>query len=247
MQASAEWPGARQFTTLCSVKIAGPSPARHDADRVPMTPARARVLESLQQSADPVTASDLARHLGQHANTVREHLDALVERGLAVRSSGDSRGRGRPAWQYSASGQAREPDARVRDYAALALVLAEHVSQSSRHPEADARAAGTAWGRLLTDGSDRRSPGSARGRTVALLGEMGFDPLVRSRGDEVLLRRCPLLDVARQQSRVVCSAHLGMIAAAFEAHGGDGDRVGLVPFAEDGGCLATFAAAGGSA
>ena len=36
MQASAEWPGARQFTTLCSVKIAGPAPARHDADRVPM-------------------------------------------------------------------------------------------------------------------------------------------------------------------------------------------------------------------
>jgi predicted ArsR family transcriptional regulator len=212
-----------------------------------MTPARARVLESLQQSVGPVTASGLARHLGQHANTVREHLDALVERGLAERWSGDSRGRGRPAWRYSASGQAREPDARVRDYAALALVLAEHITRSSRHPEAEARAAGTAWGRLLTDGSDRRSPLSARRRTVALLAEMGFDPLLRSRGDEVLLRRCPLLDVARQQGRVVCSAHLGMIAAAFEAHGGDGDRVGLVPFAEDGGCLATFTAAGGSA
>ncbi|MCF8527933.1 MAG: MarR family transcriptional regulator [Candidatus Nanopelagicales bacterium] len=212
-----------------------------------MTPARARVLEFLQQSVDPVTASDLARHLGQHANTVREHLDALVERGLAVRSSGDSHGRGRPAWRFSASGETREPDARVRDYAALALVLAEHVSRSSRHPEADARAAGRAWGGLLTDGSDRRSPRSARGRTVALLDEMGFDPLVRSRGDEVLLRRCPLLDVAIQQSQVVCSAHLGMIAAAFEAHGGDPDRVGLVPFAEAGGCLATFAASGGSA
>ena len=48
-------------------------------------------------------------------------------------------------------------------------------------------------------------------------------------------------------SKVRCSAHLGMIAAAFEAHGGEGDRVGLVPFAEDGGCLATFAASGGSA
>lgn len=229
------------------MKIAGPAPVRHDTDRVPMSPARARVLESLQQSAEPTTASDLARHLGQHANTVREHLDALVQCGLATRSPGDSRGRGRPAWRYSASGQAREPDARVRDYAALALVLAEHLSRSSRHPEADARAAGRAWGRLLTAGSDRRSPRSARVRTVALLGQMGFDPLVRSRGDEVLLRRCPLLDVALQQSRVVCSAHLGMIAAAFEAHGGDGNRVGLVPFAEDSGCLVTFAASGGSA
>lgn len=229
------------------MKIAGPAPVRHDADRVPMTPARARVLESLQQSVNPVTASDLARHLGQHANTVREHMDALVERGLAVRSSGASGGRGRPAWRYSASGQAREPDARVRDYAALALVLAEHVSRSSHHPEADARAAGRAWGRLLTEHSDRRSPRSARGRTVALLAGMGFDPLERSRGEEVLLRRCPLLDVAIQQSGVVCSAHLGMIAAAFEAHGGEGDRVGLVPFAEEGGCLATFAASGGSA
>ena len=106
----------------------------------------------------------------ERRRTTERHTGVPAGRSFRWEESGRrwNRGRGRPAWRYSASGQAREPDARVRDYAALALVLAEHLSRSSRHPEADARAAGRAWGRLLTEGSDRRSPRSARVRTVAL-------------------------------------------------------------------------------
>lgn len=209
----------------------------------PMSPARSRVLEALQQSAASVTAGDLAQPLGQHVNTVREHLDALVERGFAERLPGDRRGRGRPAWRYSASDRSREPDVRLRDYAALTLALAEHVSRTSVHPEADARAAGRQWGRRLAEGPDRHRSRSPRAHAVALLSELGFDPLVRSRGAVVLLRRCPLLDAAVEQSRVVCSAHHGMIEAVLEARGG-GEGVGLLPFGDDGGCVVTFTGSG---
>lgn len=187
-----------------------------------------------------MTASALAASLGQHANTVREHLDALVERGLATRSRAEAHGRGRPAWQYSASTDLREPDTRVRDYATLAYVLAEQIARSSRDPEADAIAAGKTWARMLTEPVGRTSPASARRRTVRLLESIGFDPAVDSRTHSVLLRRCPFLDVARLQSQVVCSAHLGMITAAVDAFGGNGSTVQLAPFADPGGCVVTF-------
>jgi predicted ArsR family transcriptional regulator len=209
-----------------------------------MTPARARVLELLQQSADAVTVHDLAEHLDQHPNTVREHLDALVDRGLANRSPGISRGRGRPATRYSPSTQLEEPDTRVRGYAMLALVLADHLAGTSQEPEAEARDLGMVWGRQLTQGDFPRHATRARSRTVSLLSQLGFDPVARRGGREIVLRRCPLLDVARQRTDVVCSMHRGMVAAAVEAFGGDGDRVGLHPFAEAQGCLVTLGESG---
>lgn len=205
-----------------------------------MTPARARVLELLQQAADPVTVHDLAEHLDQHPNTVREHLSALVEGGLAARSRGIIEGRGRPAARYSPSTQLEEPDVRVRGYAMLALVLADHLARTSREPEAAARDAGMVWGRQLAEGESPRSATHAPSRTVSLLAQLGFDPVARRGGREILLRRCPLLDVARQRADVVCSVHRGMVVAAVEEFGGDGSRVGIHPFAATEGCLVTL-------
>jgi predicted ArsR family transcriptional regulator len=205
-----------------------------------MSTARARVLEALQSSAASVTAAQLAGSVGAHPNTVREHLDALVRDGLAVRSAGAAEGRGRPSARYSPSVAVREPDMRVREHAALALVLAEQIARSSADPDADASAAGQAWGRLVTAGAPGGTPRSARRRTLALLADLGFDPLTRSRADAAVLRRCPFLDIAQQQSPVVCSAHGAMIATVVEYFGGDGEQVTLHPFADPLGCVVAF-------
>lgn len=218
---------------------------RHDITVDALTPARSRILESLQQATEPVSASELAANLGQHANTVREHLEALVQRGLATRFRSDPGGRGRPAWRYSPSAVLQEPDSRVRDYAALALVLAEQLARSSAEPEVEAIAAGQTWGRMLTQEAVRGKALSARRQTVALMTEIGFDPETDSRMSTVLLRRCPFLDVARQQSPIVCSAHLGMIGTAFEAFGGDSTGVQLLPFDHSRGCIVRFAPSAG--
>lgn len=238
--------GCSQFTTFTSVKIVGPAPVRHDLAHESLTPARSRILESLQQAPESLTASALADSLGQHTNTVREHLEALVERGLATRFQADPEGRGRPAWRYSPSTELREPDGRVRDHAALAFVLAEWIARSSPDPEADAIAAGQTWGRMLTQDAVRGTAASARHQTVGLLTDIGFDPDADSRATTVILRRCPFLDVARQQSQIVCSAHLGMIATVVEAFGGDGAGVQLLPFADSRGCIVKFGRSGGN-
>ncbi|MFP5347336.1 MAG: helix-turn-helix domain-containing protein, partial [Actinomycetes bacterium] len=61
----------------------GPSPVRSRSGGARLSGQRAAVLERLQQRDDAVTIVDLAAELGVHSNTVREHLDALVEHGLA--------------------------------------------------------------------------------------------------------------------------------------------------------------------
>jgi predicted ArsR family transcriptional regulator len=197
------------------------------------------VLERLQRSAQPVTISGLAAELGVHPNTAREHLDALVDRGLAIRDRAPAQGRGRPAWRYAAAVDRFEPDARVRDYAGLAATLAGHLARTAADPAAEGLAAGRQWGSALM-GSRPAEPVrpdvTPRHRIVDLLDELGFAPEADAQASTVALRRCPLLDAARQHPEVVCSVHLGIVRGALEDAGGDPEPTELLPFAEPGAC-----------
>ncbi|WP_249932988.1 helix-turn-helix domain-containing protein [Blastococcus sp. CCUG 61487] len=197
---------------------------------------RGAVLERLQHSAQPVAIAALAEEMGVHPNTVREHLEALVARGLVVRERAAATGRGRPAWRYAAADDRSEPDPRVRDYAGLAAALAGHLARTSPNPAGDGLAAGWAWGRsLVTDRPPHPGP-TPRHKVVALLDELGFAPEADDAATTVALRRCPLLDAAREHPQVVCQVHLGIVRGALEHHGGDPEPTDLLPFAEPGAC-----------
>lgn len=212
----------------------GPLPVRAG---VPLSEQRAAVLERLQDRHQPATIAALADELGLHPNTVREHLDSLVDRGLAVRGRASSTGRGRPAWTYSAAPGRPEPDPRVREYAGLAGALAAHIARTSADPVGDAREAGRAWGREMAAGADREATATAaRRRVVSLLDGLGFAPDADTRATSVALRRCPLLDAAVRHPDVVCQVHLGIVRGAMDVYGGDPGRTELVPFAEPGAC-----------
>jgi predicted ArsR family transcriptional regulator len=228
----------------------GPAPVQGGAGGVPLSRERAAVLDRLRQHDRLATVGDLAAELGGHPNTVREHLDGLVEQGLVTRERGVARGRGRPAWRYTPA--VAEPDPRVRDYAGLATALAGHLERVSADPGADALEVGRGWGRELATGSPaavgRAGRAGARHRVVDLLGELGFDPRADPRVTTVALRRCPLLDAARRHPQVVCQVHLGIVRGALEVYRGDPDSTELLPFAEPGACrlhLRTAAAPGG--
>ncbi|CCG05667.1 helix-turn-helix transcriptional regulator [Blastococcus saxobsidens] len=205
----------------------------------PLSGARGTVLERLQRDARPVTIAALAAELGVHPNTAREHLDALVERGLAIRERAPAEGRGRPAWRYTAAADRLEPDVRVRDYAALAGALAGHLARTAADPAAEGLAAGREWGRTLASGrpaEPARAGATPRHRVVGLLDELGFAPEADAAASTVALRRCPLLDAARQYPEVVCQVHLGIVRGALEHSGGDPEATALLPFAEPGAC-----------
>ena len=220
----------------------GPRPVRHDDALPGLSPARARVLEFLQAQAGPVGAEHVARAFGQHVNTVRGHLDALVADGLALRHRQGTSGRGRPAWHYRANPQNPEPDARVREYGALAGALAAHLIRTSPHPKDEARVAGVEWGRRIAQDRDGQPSPAAQATThprhevIAILDDLGFAPQESPDCDTVRLRRCPLLDVARQYPEIICQVHQGLISGALTELGGDDAGVDLLPFAEPDAC-----------
>jgi predicted ArsR family transcriptional regulator len=182
----------------------------------------------------PVRIAALAAGLDLHANTVRGHLDALLEYHLVERITEAPAGRGRPAALYRPT--AVDPAVVSQDYAGLATALAGHLARTSATPERDGRTAGVEWGRELvaeaTAGDDPR-------RTVLdVLSRLGFAPdgdIAAAEG--IALRACPLLDAARRYPTIVCQVHLGIIEGILERIGAviDGD-LELIPFAEPGAC-----------
>jgi predicted ArsR family transcriptional regulator len=207
-----------------------------------MSPSRAALLETLRAESRPSTLAALARAAGLHQNTVRDHLDALVDAGLATRSSAPPSGRGRPAWLYQAT--RADPEA-ASEYAGLAAALASAIHHRSSNPVQDALVAGHTWGEELARAHPapaRRSATAARRGVVELLADLGFAPEADARHDEVRLTRCPLLNAAQRYPDVVCGVHLGLAQGALAEYGADPEQARLLPFAEPGACLLRLAA-----
>lgn len=205
----------------------------------PLSSQRLAVLEHVRAHA-PVRVTDTSASLGLHANTVREHLDALVGLGLVERTTEPPIGRGRPAALYRPS--AADPVVPARDYAGLATALAGHLARTSVEPERDARAAGIEWGHELADES-AHTGGDPHRTVLDVLTRLGFAPDADGQIDAagvhrgIALRRCPLLDAARRYPSVVCQVHLGIVEGLLERLGAPtAPGLDLVAFAEPGAC-----------
>jgi predicted ArsR family transcriptional regulator len=209
----------------------GPRPSRSSAaDAVAgLSAQRRRVLEVLDEN--PRSIAVVAEALNLHVNTVREHLDGLVDAGLAERSRLAPMGRGRPGWGYTARPGMASSSA--GEYASLAAVLAEHAVAQGGDVAGDMTRLGRGWGRGLVE--SRGGGGDPERTVVEVLETLGFDP--EERPPVVRLRQCPMLDVARRHPEVVCQVHLGLVEGALEAAGGDSNGVALEAFAEPGACL----------
>ncbi|HET7385708.1 MAG TPA: helix-turn-helix domain-containing protein [Nocardioidaceae bacterium] len=220
----------------------GPRPAARRRTGPSLSAAREALLQRLREEPEAVTLAALSRTSGLHANTVREHLDALERGGLVRKHRSAPNGRGRPAWLYEAQPSPAEPGG---EYAGLAATLAAAIHRSSRRPWEDAVAAGTDWGRELARNrpAERRGGPAARREVVGLLDDLGFAPEPDARESRVMLTRCPLLDAANRYPDVVCGVHLGIVRGALEEYDGDAEPVELQPFSDVGACRLHLTAA----
>lgn len=197
---------------------------------------RAEVLTVLRDAGEPLTIAEIADRLGVHANTVRFHLDTLVDAGQVARVTGTRRAPGRPPQLFRAV--PRMDPAGTRQYQLLAQVLAEALA-ADPDPAARASAAGRAWGERLAKearGSGRRVRPVERLRR--LLADLGFAPEpVRARGSQIQLRNCPFLAVATELPSVACPVHLGMMQGAMDAWDSPVRVAGLDPFVDPDRCV----------
>jgi predicted ArsR family transcriptional regulator len=214
---------------------------------------RVRVLEYLRGRDEPVTAAEVADHVGLHANTVRLHLDQLADAGLVMSEREPRRGPGRPRLLYSAAAARPAPPVEPAEdgYRVLAGVLAGRLEEISARPADDAVAAGRAWARTLAAAAAPApsTTGEAAERLIAALDELGFAPARPAGADgPIELHRCPFHQVATQHSAVVCGVHLGLMQGLLDDLQALLDDVAaplhatrLEPFVAPGLCLAHLA------
>jgi predicted ArsR family transcriptional regulator len=178
-------------------------------------PHRAEIAAALDEAVGALDATELARQVGLHANTVRWHLGILEDAGL-VHSRAEHRptpGRPRRVWE-PVPGAARDD---AGEHRALARAL---VSVVAGLPDAAAEAetAGRAWGRRLGREAGPHS-GRAVDRLVGVLRERGFEP--EADGLDVTMRRCPFADLARESPGVVCAMHRGLVEGVLSEVGSE--------------------------
>lgn len=175
---------------------------------------RGRVLAALEDAGEPLAVGDVAELIGLHPNTARFHLDALVELGVAERSSETREEPGRPRSLYRAMpGGAR---AGQRSYRLLAEILTSYVAAEVQRPAKAAQEAGQVWGHYLAERPapfHRIDASNATEQLVATLDGIGFAPeAVKSgRKRQVLIHHCPFRETAEEHREVVCSIHLGLM------------------------------------
>jgi predicted ArsR family transcriptional regulator len=208
---------------------------------------RTAVLELLRSRAQPLGVAEVAEHVGLHQNTVRSHLDLLVDSGYAIRHSEAPSGPGRPRVVYEATAA---PDG-DRNYRLLAEVLAEYLVATSERPGEAAVNAGRSWAgsqahRLHANddaGAADAAPVSddvAIAAVVRMLGDSGFAPELTADRTAINLHRCPFRELAESHPDVVCGAHLGVIQGALADLGAMVSATRLLPFVTPGLCITTL-------
>lgn len=187
-----------------------------------------------------MTIAAIAEQLQVHPNTVRFHLDTLVDDGQVRLAEPDHRGRGRPALMFSAvQGMDRGG---TRRYRLLAEILTIGMATDD-DPSTKALAAGRTWGQRLKPLADSAKPVAADesvDRLVELCDELGFAPERRESAGEMqlALRHCPFLELAESCTDVVCPIHLGLMQGALESWGAPVAVNRMDAFVEPGLCVA---------
>lgn len=201
---------------------------------------RARVFSALQRRAEGTSVTDVARQVGLHPNTARFHLDGLVEQGLAVRETERRDAPGRPRTLYRASTDSHRGGR--RSYRLLAEILTSWLATQSPHAGEAAQAAGSAWGRFLTDRPApfrRVDTASAIRQLTEILDDIGFapEPVAAAGEQRILLHHCPFREVAEQHPEVACAVHLGLMRGVLSELSAPVEAVALDAFVEPNLCV----------
>ncbi|MFD4959136.1 winged helix-turn-helix transcriptional regulator [Microbacterium sp. NPDC058389] len=185
-----------------------------------------RLLQARPQRAIP----ELVEATGLHANTVREHVQRLIDAGYVIAETERRTTRGRPRVLYSAA---------TGDHDASSPVAVRRAEAAARR--------GDLMRRLY--GSDAE-PGAEAMGTDALhqldalvedLGDAGFDPIVDERDLTVDLTPCPHAPSGTQRG-VLCGVHIGLMDAVLAQAGGPLRVEGIAPSCDPTQCVVQLTA-----
>ena len=224
--------------TLVRVMHANPGPRPLTPPPILSAP-RQRVLRAtLELDGADVTINQVAEHLGGHPNSARQHLDALVTQRLLTAADVQSGRPGRRPRGYSLTAPGRQElgTKHVDETCELAGVFASYMVANGSGIE-EARGIGNAWGDLRAGELTEEQTQRPLDAVVEVLDILGFDPaaIQTTEGEAVILRTCPLLDLAHNSPDFNCNIHHGLIDGVLRRIGAR-EGVELLPFSDPDGC-----------
>lgn len=189
-------------------------------------PTRRSIYLAVRESADPVTAAQIAAQFSIHANVARHHLDRLADEGYLEithrRPHGkNGPGAGRPAKCYTSTEKEIELQFPARRYDLLADLLIRVVQRLEPVRASEIAAeVGREYGVELASTLDLPE---AAGFDLALatvqqaMVDVGFAVDTNTNNRQLLMSHCPFGRTAFDHPEVVCSLDRGIVNGLMEA------------------------------
>lgn len=174
-------------------------------------------MQRLLDADGSVSVTEISDELGMHQNTVRFHLEGLVDAGYAIRETEDPQGHGRPRVLYRSTTEAPEVD--DHHLLDIAHVLLRHFVLDASDPQQVAEETGESWGRELAGAERSSRPEAALSSLAELTQSLGFSTTLNN--DSLEFDSCPYRDLNGPAKDSLCNMHLGMIRGYLEAVGAD--------------------------
>ena len=187
---------------------------------------RVEIMHLLQQRPQRAIA-ELVEATGLHANTVREHVQRLIDAGYVIAETERRTTRGRPRVLYSAATGAHEGSSPV---------AVRRAEEAARRGDMLRRVYGTDPDAEL--GPDALHQLDA---LVEDLGDAGFEPLVDERALTVDLTPCPHASAAEHRG-ILCGVHVGLMDSVLAQAGGPLRVEGVAPSCDPTQCVVQLAA-----
>lgn len=181
-------------------------------------PTRRNIYLLVREHADGVTAAEVAKAIGLHANVARHHLEKLASGSYLEISQRPSSGAGRPAKVYTATEPELVLDFDVGHDDILVTLLGKALSRLPASEAAElAEEVGLEFGKQMAatmgDTADgQRSFRSALHVVADALSAHGFAAHAERDGEElrIVSGHCPFGDVAIEHP-VICAVDRGMV------------------------------------
>jgi len=188
---------------------------------------RVEIMHLLQERPQRAIA-ELVEATGLHANTVREHVQRLMDAGYVIAETERRTTRGRPRVLYSAATGADEAASPV------AILRAEAAARR-----------GDLLRRVYGSDTDAGLGADALHQLDALvedLGDAGFDPVVDERELTVDLTPCPHGATSAHRG-ILCGVHVGLMDSVLAQAGGPLRVEGIAPSCDPAQCVVQLSAA----
>lgn len=189
---------------------------------------------TVRESADSVTAGQIAELFDIHANVARHHLDRLVADGyLQVtrrrRTERRGPGAGRPAKHYETTTKEISLQFPARRYDLLAELLARIVERVAPENAAEiAEDVGREYGReLAAEVGLAKDVGfeTAVAAVAKVMMGVGFDTEANTDDRLIVTRFCPFGEAAANHPEIVCKLDQGIVAGLLESANAPGAPV----------------------